>query len=85
MFITFTMYIPEIVGVTNSVKECNTKVYVYNFLPGEIKLTSAVESLSANSPIGVTGVTVTDVVKQNGNSESISISLVTEVAVSVVL
>ncbi len=54
-------------------------------LPGEIKLTSEVLSLPANSPIGVIGVTVTDVDVQKGNPEALKSSLVTEVAVSIVL
>ncbi len=54
-------------------------------LPGEIKLTSAVESLPSNRPIGVTGVTVTDVDIQKGNPEALSSSLVTEVAISILL
>ncbi len=57
----------------------------YYFIPGEIKPTSKVESLPANSLIGVTGVTVMDVVVQKGNPEALSSSLVTEIAVSVVL
>ncbi len=59
--------------------------YEQNFLPGEIKLTFEVASLPSNRPIGVTGVTVTDVVTQKGNPEALSSSLVTEVAVSFVL
>ncbi len=50
-----------------------------NHLPGAIKLTSEVDPLPANSPIGVTGVTVTDVFTQKGNP--LSISLVTKVEV----
>ncbi len=53
------------------------------FLPGEIKLTSVVDSLPANRPIGVTGVTVTDVFTQKGNP--LSTSLVTEGVLSFVL
>ena len=45
-------------------------------------MTFEVESLPANKPIGVTGVTVTDVVTQKGNP--LSRSLVTEVALLVV-
>ena len=49
-------------------------------------MTSAVESLPANSPIGVIGVTVTFVVVQKGNTEAISSSsLVTKLAASGVL
>ncbi len=54
-------------------------------LPGEIKLTFEVLSLPANRPIGVTGVTVTDVDIQKGNPEALNSSLVTEVVVSLVL
>ncbi len=81
------MYTPEIVGVTKSEEEWNTYAYNYeqNFLPGEIKITLEVESLPANRPIGVTGVTVTDVVIQKGNPEALNSSLVTEVAVSAVM
>ncbi len=38
-------------------------------------MTSKVEPLPANSPIGVTGVTVMDVVVQKGNPEALSSSL----------
>ncbi len=41
-------------------------------LPGAIKLTFAVDSLPANTSIGVTGVTVTEVVVQKGKPEAFS-------------
>ncbi len=41
-------------------------LYIWLFIPGEIKMTSAVDPLPANSLIGVTGITVTDVVAQKG-------------------
>ncbi len=56
----------------------------YN-IPGEIKLTPAVECLPLNRPIGVTGATVTNVVMQKGNPEALNSSLVTEVVISAVL
>ncbi len=79
------MYTPEIVGVTKSEEDIYNYNYEQIFLPGEIKITLEVASLPANRPIGVIGVTVTDVDIQKGNPEALSNSLVTEVAVSFVL